>query len=433
MPKKKNKVFLDIAIGSKQAGRVVFELYSDVTPLTAENFRGLCTGEYGVGKRINKKLHYRGNKFHRIIDGFVMQGGDIENGDGSGGESIYGREFRDENFMRRHAHAGILSMANCGKDTNGSQFFITLKECPHLDGKHVVFGQVIEGMDIIFDCAQIPTDIHDKPRIPVTIFDCGELKGGKNQNGDEENEEALTNMPLKKRERLEKLQALEDENLKEAEEPEPIKGVVEVDDNIDNNDEKPDDRLRELRLRINQAKKLNNKAVIEENERLNNPQFDRIRKRKEWQEQQNEYISHLEKKGIDKKKLYLTETAARAEKTKKRDKKKETFGWDMFNDDAIFKAYEKRASKLQKDDIDESNLTEADKKKLEQERLDRLVEDIEQQKEKRSQFKRRRMHVDEKDIDYINNRNRVFNKKLERNYSKYAAEIKANLERGSAI
>jgi cyclophilin family peptidyl-prolyl cis-trans isomerase len=112
MPKKNPKVFLDIHIGSRSVGRVVFELYRDITPLTAENFRALCTGEYGIGKHSKKKLHYRGNKFHRIIDGFVIQGGDIENGDGSGGESIYGASFADENFERRHSHAGLLSMAN---------------------------------------------------------------------------------------------------------------------------------------------------------------------------------------------------------------------------------------------------------------------------------------------------------------------------------
>jgi cyclophilin family peptidyl-prolyl cis-trans isomerase len=112
MPRKNPKVYLEINIGSKSLGRVTFELYKDITPLTAENFRGLCTGEYGAGKEKKRKLHYKGNKFHRIIDGFVMQGGDIENGDGSGGESIYGKTFADENFERRHAHAGLLSMAN---------------------------------------------------------------------------------------------------------------------------------------------------------------------------------------------------------------------------------------------------------------------------------------------------------------------------------
>jgi cyclophilin family peptidyl-prolyl cis-trans isomerase len=135
------RVFIDFTIGSKAAGRVVFELFADITPLTAENFRGLCTGEYGHGKTSGSRLHYLGNKIHRVIPDFMMQGGDITKQDGSGGDSIYStKEFKDENFARRHAHAGVLSMANAGADTNSSQFFITLKECPHLDGKHVVFG-----------------------------------------------------------------------------------------------------------------------------------------------------------------------------------------------------------------------------------------------------------------------------------------------------
>ena len=144
------RVFMDFTIGAKPAGRVVFELYNDITPLTAENFRGLCTGEYsnsrtqGMGTALTpqrSKLHYLGSKIHRIADGFVIQGGDITKHDGTGGDSVYSeRHFKDENFSRRHAHAGILSMANAGPDTNNSQFFITLQECQHLDGKHVVFG-----------------------------------------------------------------------------------------------------------------------------------------------------------------------------------------------------------------------------------------------------------------------------------------------------
>ena len=115
------------------------------------------------------------SKFHRIIDGFVIQGGDITHGNGTGGFSIYGRTFVDESFTRKHSCAGLLSMANCGRNTNSSQFFITLKACPHLDDKHVVFGQVIDGMEVVKEMSKVSRDRNDKPRVPIMIVNCGEI------------------------------------------------------------------------------------------------------------------------------------------------------------------------------------------------------------------------------------------------------------------
>jgi cyclophilin family peptidyl-prolyl cis-trans isomerase len=177
MSRKNPLAFMDISIGSKPIGRVIFELFMDMTPKTSENFRGLCTGEYGnVGLQSNtKKLHFAGSRFHRIVEDFMIQGGDITKGDGSGGFSIYGNQFNDEDFTRRHSCAGLLSMANCGRNSNNSQFFITLKSCPHLDGKHVVFGQVTYGMEVVRKISKTVVDRNDKPRIAVVITACGEL------------------------------------------------------------------------------------------------------------------------------------------------------------------------------------------------------------------------------------------------------------------
>lgn len=159
-------VFFDINIGDESAGRVTFELFADQVPKTAENFRSLCAGDKG--------LSFKGSPFHRIIPNFMCQGGDITRGDGRGGVSIYGGKFNDENFNLKHDKQGKLSMANAGPNTNGSQFFVTLVPCPWLDGRHVVFGEVRSGFDVIKKCEAVGSE-SGRTKRSVKVANCGQL------------------------------------------------------------------------------------------------------------------------------------------------------------------------------------------------------------------------------------------------------------------
>ncbi|CAG5102164.1 Similar to Ppid: Peptidyl-prolyl cis-trans isomerase D (Mus musculus) [Cotesia congregata] len=169
-------VFLDIAIDNEKIGRIIIELFKHITPRTAENFRALCTGEKGIG--INgKKLCYKGSVFHKIVPQFMIQGGDIINFDGTGGESIYGAHFEDENFKVQHSEKGLLSTVNEGKPhTNNSQFIITTETSGHLNNTNVVFGKILRGMGIVQEISEGPI-VKDKPLQISKIIDCGEIKG----------------------------------------------------------------------------------------------------------------------------------------------------------------------------------------------------------------------------------------------------------------
>lgn len=166
-------VFLDIAVGARPVGRIEIALSSNVAPRTCENFRALCTGER-ASARTREPLHFKESSFHRVIPGFMAQGGDFTRHNGTGGESIYGEKFKDENFELKHDAPGVLSMANSGPNTNGSQFFILFEPAPHLDGKHVVFGRVVHGLEVLEEIQAVGS-ASGATKEAVLVVDSGQL------------------------------------------------------------------------------------------------------------------------------------------------------------------------------------------------------------------------------------------------------------------
>ena len=195
MAEEKGRVccFFDVSMGGEELGRIGFELFNDVVPKTAENFRALCTGE--KKSEDGTALHYKNSIFHRVIKSFMIQGGDFTRFDGTGGLSIYGEKFPDENFDLKHDKPGLLSMANSGPNTNGSQFFITTVATPHLDGKHVVFGKVISGMNLVREIENADKDESDKPHDRVEVTNCGEMKPGETFSEDDGSGDKYPNFP----------------------------------------------------------------------------------------------------------------------------------------------------------------------------------------------------------------------------------------------
>ncbi|KXJ14297.1 peptidyl-prolyl cis-trans isomerase H [Exaiptasia diaphana] len=166
-------VFFDVTIGGQDVGRMKMELFANVVPRTAENFRQFCTGEY---RKNGLPIGYKGATFHRVIKDFMIQGGDFIQGDGTGVSSIYSEQpFADESFKLKHDNAGLLSMANSGPNTNGCQFFITCTKCDFLDSKHVVFGKIVDGLLVMRKIENVPVGPNNRPKLPVLISQCGEM------------------------------------------------------------------------------------------------------------------------------------------------------------------------------------------------------------------------------------------------------------------
>jgi cyclophilin family peptidyl-prolyl cis-trans isomerase len=403
-------------------------------------------------------------------------GGDFTKGDGTGGESIYGSKFSDENFYVKHDAAGLLSMANSGPNTNGSQFFITFKPTPHLNGRHVVFGKVVEGLDILKVLEMAATDGNDRPRTAVIIANCGQV-------GTEERDEkeiipvASSSSNIKDSLSTKKSETNNNNNNASQEKDQDEKEENDEEDEIDYNAQtegmtETQKRLFNLRLKINMSRKANKDEVLAEYRRHTESKHDAkqkfLEKKKELhkpslkkkeqssKDDVDELVDDGEQKGVfrseTEKLAALMRTSAEStekykEKMELKAQNKATFGWQAFTADADFRAYEKQLEKLPQVDVktvemtrdmngsldENSALRHGQAGKVSETGLRRLSKYFEEREAARTKFSRRRMHIDSANTGAINDDNEFFNKKAKRFFDKYTVEIRQNLERGTAI
>jgi cyclophilin family peptidyl-prolyl cis-trans isomerase len=438
-----------------------FELFADVTPRTAENFRALCTGEYGVSSVSGKPMHYKGCKFHRIISGFMAQGGDFTRGDGTGGESIYSLKFNDENFHRTHDSAGLLSMANSGPNTNGSQFFITFRATPHLDGRHVVFGRIVSGHEILRVLELVAVDSNDKPKVPVTIVDCGQIgleeDAVPNASEGTSIRKAATDGAGSSKEQRDGAEA-EAGDADQSDKDDAGRSSKRVEDEAGDKEPEVDiatatagmsemeKRLFMLRMKMNKGRKENRAAADEEYKKTHDPNYERKQRATEWNEKRKKWNNEMAANGVTEKDAFMLETAESAErkmeKEAERAKNVATFGWHAFTAEADYRAYEKRLAKLPVGGASSSSLAageEPDPMKygregaeVSRDGLRRIQQDIEDKEKQRLKYSRRRNEFNGTN-SAINDSNEFFNKKIKREFDKYTVEIRQNLERGTAL
>ncbi|KAL3918851.1 MAG: hypothetical protein SGILL_004049 [Bacillariaceae sp.] len=443
------RAYMKLQSDNEPLGTLDLVLYDDSVPKTVANF------EHYLNKE-NKG--YFQSTFHRIIKGFMAQGGDFLNGDGTGSTNIYGGDsFKDENFLHNHGKPGILSMANSGKNTNGSQFFITFRPTPHLDNKHVVFGHVdlssTESRSVLGALEKVRTDRNDQPLSDITVVDCGVIieepsaAAQKEADGNEID--------------------LEEEELEDGDkklEPNPAEDDNEVELPEDDEEEEPPktkaealrQRMRKLKMKINQAKQLNKQEVLKEGERLGSVEGaakarkrqqlqDKKARESEWKARNSKALATAAAAGLDGK--YLVEQADSSLKKAMRKEEKAVANQfdinDYYNPEGMHRNYERNLKSLphasgsfRQDSIDATETFDptlnASDDKREREGARNLANEMKRRIEKQK-AKRDRLEFEGEDVSYINQRNKRFNQKISRNFDKHTAEIRQNLERGTAL
>ena len=439
-------------IGNRAAGRLTIELFDDLTFFTSENFRGLCTGDYGKGSS-GVLLSYQESVIFKVIPGKYLIGGDIISNTGRDGDSVYGRSFIDEDFSRKHSGIGLVSTYSRGPNTNTSSFVITLGECQELDDRCVVFGQVLEGINVLKSIEKTATDALNRPKVPIRVFNCGQLEDGREHIKFEEFRDQINiyrayeeRKAQKKEEHLKKYyDLLKTKEIDEAgvQEVPQVEIVNEPEEDIEEEgsfaNEEIAARYARLKAKLKNARKFNDTAVADELKKQSDPAWEKKQKKKEWEMKERESLENLEALGITKEKAYLIDNIAHVgnmDKKQKKKAKRSAYGWDVFNTDALLRGYKRRLAKV---DVDKEEAKKQSEDKSivivepDIKRIERMAEELEEEAERRKKFSRRRPFYQDYDISFINERNRVYNSKLERNFKEYAAELKGNLERGTSL
>jgi len=437
------KAFLQISVGESKPSTLKLNLHSDTVPRTVLNFTTLLTRKAPNG--------YLQSKFHRLIPSFMIQGGDFTNGDGTGGTSIYGDEFNDENFTLGHDRRGALSMANSGRDTNGSQFFITFRNTAHLDGKHVVFGHVDmedeESVRLLNLLEGLNVGKGDFPSLDVLMVGGGIVK----------KQEAPNETLVKEQVALDDQDEidLEDgDDDDETEEPNGAEGDADASAaaiNPNSKKAKLQERLLKLKMKMNQSRQLNKKEVLSEGERFGSKEAqiqyrkqtskqDKFRKEQEFNQVHAKSkisadLSKQQKKAMmqsgDESLHQVMKKEAMAEKT--------MFSFkDFHNPEGQFRNYENTVKSLRTENLDTS-YKNPDEISTDQDRLrerdgaKRLAAELKRRAAKSEKRKQKEIEFEGEDVSYINKRNKAFNEKLSKDYDKHTAEIRQNLERGTAL